>query len=97
MQSLILGKTVAIRKKIMIGKNLIVENFKNVIFMDSFCSTGDLKTNDTNQGGALKQALIVSSPYLQKSEFQTHFQRKVDRVSVNAGYCDSLESLRPYI
>lgn len=81
----------------MIGKNLLVENFKNVILMDFLCSTGDLKTNDTNQGGALKQALILSCPYLQKPEFQTHFRRKVNRVSVNAGYCDSLESLRVYI
>lgn len=93
-QSLILVEIVAIRKKIMIKKNLIVENLKNVIHMDSFCSTGDL---NTNQGGALKQDLVLSSPCLQKPEFQMNFQRKVNRVSVNAGCYDSLESLRVYI
>lgn len=79
------------QEKIMIGMNLIVENFKNVILIESFCSTGVEHWNNTEQGGALKQALVVSSPCLQKPEFQMHFQRKVNRLSVNAGYCDSPE------
>lgn len=44
MQLLILGKMVAIRKKkIVIEKNLVVDSVKNVILMNSFCSTGVLK------------------------------------------------------
>lgn len=100
MQSLILGKTVAIRKKIMIEKNLIFDSVKNVILMNSFCSTGDLKKKNKNQKNQtknptrellLKQALVESSHNLQKLEFQTHFQRKATRFSANAGYCGSLE------
>lgn len=81
----------------MIEKNLIVDNVKNVILMNSLCSTGDLKnqpnkkTKQPNQGVTLKQALVVSTHYLQKLEFQTHFQRKANRLSVSAGCCDSLE------
>lgn len=48
-QSLILGKTVAIRKEIVIEKNLIVDNVKNVILMNSFCSIGDLKNQPSKQ------------------------------------------------
>lgn len=50
------------QEKVMIGRNLIVEKFKNVILMDSFCSTGDLQTNTTSQEGAIHKFWLYQAP-----------------------------------
>lgn len=56
MQTLILGKTVAITKEIMIQKNLVIHNAKNVILMNSFALQEISK--QTNKQKTTKELLL---------------------------------------